>query len=131
MQPNNKRNALKSADIDALDKRTRPFKRYEAIRSAVLSDMGGEANTSAIVKQLISKFCTLAMQLEQIEALALEGVPIDLDLFGRCSGHLRRIGETLGLQRIPVDLNGINDDTRQRRERLFNALVQSSPEAAP
>jgi hypothetical protein len=87
--------------IDALDKRTRPFKRYETIRGAVLADMGGEENTSEVQRQLISKFATLALQLETLESAAIEGNKIDLDLFGRCAGHLRRIAETLGLRRAP------------------------------
>jgi hypothetical protein len=88
--------------IDALDRRCRPFKRYEAIRGAVLSDMGGAENTSEVQRQLISKFSTIALQLELLEAAAIEGNQIDLDLFGRCAGHMRRIAETLGLRRVPV-----------------------------
>jgi hypothetical protein len=88
--------------IDALDKRTRPYRRYETIRAAVLADMGGAENTSEVQRQLISKFATLALQLELLEAAAIDGDKIDVDLFGRASGHLRRIAETLGLRRVPV-----------------------------
>jgi hypothetical protein len=90
--------------IDALDRRTRPFKRYEAIRAAVLSDMGGEENVTEVQRQLVSKFATLALQLEVLESAAIEGNPIDLDLFGRCAGHMRRIAETLGLRRVPREV---------------------------
>jgi hypothetical protein len=92
------------SSIDALDKRTRPFKRYVSIRAAVLSDLGGEGNTSEIQRQLVSKFSTLAMQLENMEASALAGTEIDVDLFGRCAGHMRRIAETLGIARVPRDV---------------------------
>jgi hypothetical protein len=90
--------------IDALDKRTRSYRRYETIRGAVLSDLGGEDNTSEIQRQLISKFATLALQLEEMEAAALAGNEIDVDLFGRCAGHLRRIAEALGFKRVPKDV---------------------------
>jgi hypothetical protein len=90
--------------IDALDKRTRPYRRYVAIRGAVLSDMGGEANVTEVQRQLVSKFATLALQLEVLESAAIEGSQIDLDLFGRCAGHLRRIAETLGLRRVPREI---------------------------
>jgi hypothetical protein len=90
--------------IDALDKRTRSYRRYETIRAAVLSDLGGEDNTSEIQRQLISKFATLALQLEEMEAAALTGNEIDVDLFGRCAGHLRRIAEALGFKRVPKDV---------------------------
>jgi hypothetical protein len=66
----------------------------------VFSDRGGEANVSEIQRQLISKFCTLALTLEIQEAQALAGKEIDLDLFGRCAGHMRRIAETLGTDRV-------------------------------
>ena len=95
--------------IDALDKRTRLFRRYEAIRGAVLSDMGGEENTSEVQRQLISKFATLALQLETLESAAIEGNQIDLDLFGRCAGHLRRIAESLGLRRVPRTVPDLRD----------------------
>ena len=87
-------------DINDLDKRTKPYKRWEAIRAAVLSDRGGETNVSEVQRQLISKFATLALQLELLEIAALAGQSIDCDLFGRVSGHLRRLGETLGVDRI-------------------------------
>jgi hypothetical protein len=86
--------------IGSLDKRTRPFRRYEAIRAAVLSDLGGEENTSEVQRQMISKFSTLAIQLETMEVAALVGEDIDIDLFGRCCGHLRRIAEVLGFHRV-------------------------------
>jgi hypothetical protein len=92
-------NAVSS--LGSIDKRTRAWRRYQSIRSAVLADAGGEANTSEIQRQLISKFCTLAIQLEAMEAAALvDGGDIDVDKFGRAAGHLRRIGEVLGLTRV-------------------------------
>lgn len=90
--------------IDALDRRTRPYRRYEAIRDAVLSDMGGEENTSEVQRQLVAKFSTLALQLKSMEAAAIEGNEINLDLFGRCAGHLRRIAEALGMKRVARDV---------------------------
>jgi hypothetical protein len=82
----------------------------------VLTDLGGEENTGEIARQLISKFATLAIQLEQMEAAAVEGSKIDLDLFGRCAGHLRRIAETLGLKRIPRDVTPTLDDIAREIE---------------
>ena len=90
--------------LDALDRRTRPYRRYEAIRGAVLADMGGEENVSEVQKQLVSKFATIALQLEVMEAAAIDGNEIDVDLFGRAAGHLRRIAEALGMQRVARDV---------------------------
>jgi hypothetical protein len=108
-------------NIDAIDKRSRAWRRYQSIRSAVLTDLGGESNTGEIARQLISKFATLAIQLEEMEAFAVNGGKIDLDLFGRCAGHLRRIAETLGLKRIPRDVTPMLEQyLAQKREAQSN-----------
>ena len=82
--------------IDALDKRTRPFRRYEAIRGAVLADMGGEENTSEVQRQLISKFATLALQTKRWNPLlskASQSILIYLPVAPvTCAGSLKRWG---------------------------------------
>jgi hypothetical protein len=93
--------------LDSLDRRTRPYRRYQAINGAVLVDLGGEDQTSEIQRQLVSRFATLALSLEAMEASAIEGSSIDLDLFARGAGHLRRIGEALGMKRTPRDVTGL------------------------
>ena len=90
--------------IDALDRRTRPYKRYLAIRAAVIDDLGGEIALSEVQKQLVSKFATLALQLEVFEAAAMAGQAIDAEAFGRSAGHLRRLAEAIGLRREPRDV---------------------------
>src|SRR5665213_1207037 len=109
------------SSIESLDKRTRAFKRYRVICGAVLADMGGAENVSEIQHQLVAKFATLALQLEAMQAAAIEGNEIDLDLFGRCAGHLRRIAEALGVQRVPRDvtpsLSDIAAEIEAERER--------------
>jgi hypothetical protein len=67
--------------------------------------MGGEENVSEVQKQLVSKFATIALQLEVMEAAAIDGNEIDVDLFGRAAGHLRRIAETLGIERRQRDVS--------------------------
>ena len=95
-------------NIDDLDKRTKTYKRWEAIRAAVLSDRGGEQNVSEVQRQLISKFATLALQLELQEAAALAGGGIDVEAFGRNAGHLRRLAKSLGLGRVARDVTDID-----------------------
>jgi hypothetical protein len=88
------------------------------IVGAVLADIGGAENVSEIQRQLIAKFATLALQLEAMEAAAIEGNEIDLDLFGRCAGHLRRIAEALGLKRVPREIPTLEEHlARIARER--------------
>lgn len=87
-----------------LDQRQRPFRRYRAISAAILGDMGGADQISEVQRQLVSRFAMLALTLEAMEASAIEGNALDLDLFARGAGHLRRIGEALGMRRVPRDV---------------------------
>jgi hypothetical protein len=89
---------------DGIDSRTRPYRRYGTIKGAITSDLGGDEHITELQRQLISKFAAMAMQLEDMEAAAVAGEEIDLDLFGRISGHCRRIAESLGLKRVPKDV---------------------------
>lgn len=90
--------------LDGLDKRTRPYRRYVAIRDAIHSDLGGEEVLSEVQRQMVSTFATLAMRQEVLAAEAAQGEEIDLDLYGRIADRLRRIGETIGLERVSRDV---------------------------
>jgi hypothetical protein len=76
-----------------------------------LSDLGGEANCSAAEKSLIRRVAVLSVELEQLEqkfAIAGEASPNQLDLYGRSAGNLRRILETLGLERRARDITPLS-----------------------
>jgi hypothetical protein len=68
---------------------------------------GGDVSTmSEGRKSLCRRAATLEVNLEQIEAKMSEGQGIDdLDLYNRLSGNLRRILETLGLERKAIDVS--------------------------
>ena len=93
---------------DGIDSRTRPYRRYGTIKGAITSDLGGDECITELQRQLISKFAAMAMQLEDMEAAAVAGEEIDLDLFGRISGHCRRIAESLGLKRVARDVTSLS-----------------------
>ena len=93
--------------VDTLDKRTTNYKRAVAIRdhwaetrAAIISDHGGEENIAAIKLKLIKAFTTLALRLDLQQDTMLAGGEIDEELFGKNTDRLRRLGETLGLERI-------------------------------
>lgn len=90
--------------LDSLDKRTRAYRRYVAIRDAITGDLGGAEALSEVQCQMVSRFAFMAMQLEAMEAAAVQGDKVDLDLFSRTAGHMRRLGETLGITRKPRDV---------------------------
>ena len=90
--------------VDGLDKRTRAYKQFVAIVDALQGDLGGVDQLSEIKKQLIRRVATLAVWCESQDAAALCGEPIDPDLYGRVSGHMRRLSETLGCERVARDV---------------------------
>jgi hypothetical protein len=53
---------------------------------------------------LIKRASAITCELEQFEGRLSRGEEIDLDTYVRAIGHLRRLLETLGLQRVPRDV---------------------------
>src|ERR1035437_6004740 len=87
---------------DAMDKRTKPYKQFPAIVDALESDLGGDL--TEIKKQLVRRVATLALWAEAQDAAALCGEPIDAAMYGRVAGHMRRLSETLGCERVARDV---------------------------
>jgi hypothetical protein len=60
----------------------------------------------------------LEIALEQMEGDLAEGREVNLDLYGRLSGHLRRLVETAGVRRVKKDhVPTIHAYVRRERER--------------
>ena len=72
-----------------------------------LSDLGGEDNTSAAERCIIRRVAILTVELERLEtkfAAAGEAGERDLDLYQRSAGNMRRLLESVGLQRRQRDV---------------------------
>jgi hypothetical protein len=89
---------------DDLDARSAEARRFRDILSAVASDIGGAGELSEVQRQLARRFASLALSLELQEAALVSGEAVDLDLFGRLSGQLNRLANTLGLRRVAKDV---------------------------
>jgi hypothetical protein len=59
---------------------------------------GRDALTAAQMS-LIKRACALECELERLDARLSVGEEVDLDLYGRAASHLRRLFETLGIER--------------------------------
>jgi hypothetical protein len=97
----------KSVFFGATDQRSpmaRRFKDLCFLHSHDLSPRGPEHLTQA-QQQLIRRIASLEVQLETMEAKMVEGVSStdDIESFARISSHLRRMLETLGLDRVMRD----------------------------
>src|SRR6266478_5130712 len=73
-------------------------RRYYDLVAAHVSDMGGRSNLSEAQLGLIKRCATLEVELEQMEGRLSQGEQVDLDVFGRATGNLRRVWESLGLK---------------------------------
>jgi hypothetical protein len=82
-------------------------RRWRDLTELHMIDLGDEVSLSESQKSLCRRAATLEVNLEQLEAVMSEGAGCDLDVYNRLAGNLRRIFETLGLERKarPVDFH--------------------------
>jgi hypothetical protein len=73
-----------------------------------LSDLGGESNTSTAERSIVRRAAVLTIALERLElGFATKGGEAnaaDLDLYQRTAGNLRRLLESVGLERRVRDV---------------------------
>jgi hypothetical protein len=70
-----------------------------------IADLGGEERLSENQLSLCRRAATLETELEMLEGQLSLGKVADLDLYNRLSGNLRRILESLGLERVARQVN--------------------------
>jgi hypothetical protein len=88
--------------LTGVDGRSPWVRRCKDIIASHISDLGGEENTSAAERSLIRRAAVMSVELEMLEARfanAGQAESDDLDLYVRASGNLRRLLESVGLQR--------------------------------
>ena len=84
-------------------------RRYRDLISGHVSDLGGYEALSEAQKSLIRRASAIECELELMEGKLSQGEEIDIDVFTRSSSHLRRIFETLGIERRAKDITSLND----------------------
>jgi hypothetical protein len=93
--------------IAGCDGRGRWVRRLKDLIDESISDMGGVDNTSAAERHIIRRACVLIVELERLEgkfAQAGEVSVDDLDCYGRTASNMRRLFESVGLQRRARDV---------------------------
>src|SRR5262249_13606947 len=92
-----------SAFVLGTDQRNPWIRRCKDISAAHLSDLGGDDNVSEAQRSLVRRIGVLTTQLERLERRFAQAngqaTASDLDLYVRASGNLRRILQTIGLER--------------------------------
>jgi hypothetical protein len=97
--------------LPGVDKRSIWVRRAKELIAEHLGDLGGEANTSAAERSLVRRIAILTTELERLEVKFAEAEAKDeavsnsnLDLYVRSVGGLRRLLESIGLQRRAKDI---------------------------
>jgi hypothetical protein len=72
---------------------------------------------------LIRRACSIECELERLDAMMSLGEAVNLTEYGRATSHLRRLFETLGVERKPRDVSPILT-YRERLELQAAAVVE-------
>jgi hypothetical protein len=84
-------------------------RRWKDIVELHIADAGGRDHMSEAMLSLCRPAATLEIQLEQLECRMSEGDDVDIEIYGRIASHLRRILETLGVERKARPVNDGSD----------------------
>jgi hypothetical protein len=90
--------------VSATDERSPWARRYRDLVGLFAEDAGGAASLSELKMGLIRRAAALQIECERMEGILAEGGKVDIDLLARTSSHLRRIAETIGLDRAVKDV---------------------------
>jgi hypothetical protein len=85
-------------------------RRFHDLVVGHVADLGGADLLSEAQFSLIRRAAAIECELERLDARLSLGDPVDMDSYARVAGHLRRMFETLGLERKPRDVTPSLDD---------------------
>jgi len=97
-----------SSLLPGVDGRSTWVRRLRDLINLHLSDLGGEAAVSEGERSIIRRIATLTVELEMLEAgfaVAGQAQPEQLDLYQRTANSLRRLLESVGIERRARDVS--------------------------
>ena len=112
-----------SAILPGVDGRSTWVRRLRDLIALHLSDLGGADAVSEAERSIIRRVATLTVELERMEAafaVAGEAEPQQIDLYQRTANSLRRLLESVGLERrqreIEPSIHDIADEIAAEEE---------------
>jgi hypothetical protein len=93
--------------LPGVDGRSAWVRRCKDVIAEHISDLGGLDNVSAAERSIVRRASVITTELERLEArFAVAGAasPEDIDLYLRASNSLRRLLESVGIQRRPRNI---------------------------
>jgi hypothetical protein len=100
--------------ISDLDKRTGAAKRVRELVRAIESDLGGSDHLSATQRQLVQRAAVLSAIAEDFEVRWAMGQEVDVGTHITLINSLRRVYETIGMERRTRDVTMTIDDLAAR-----------------
>jgi hypothetical protein len=94
----------KSLFAGEVDGRSLWARRYRDLVCSYVDDAGGINALSELRLSLIRRIAALTVEAERLEVDLASGKHVDVDLLARLSSHIRRIAETIGLDRKVKDV---------------------------
>jgi len=83
---------------------TKWARRFRDVLAEIVSDLGGADQLSEGQRQLARRAATISLECERLEARAVTGEAIDLDVYGQLTDRLGRTFGRLGLKRVATDV---------------------------
>jgi hypothetical protein len=80
-------------------------RRFHDLVVGHVADLGGADLLSEAQFSLIRRCASIECELERLDARLSRDEAVDMDAFARIAGHLRRLFETIGLKRVPREIN--------------------------
>jgi hypothetical protein len=124
--------------LPGIDGRSLWARRFRDVLALHLSDLGGEANTSEAEKAIARRAACLIVELEQMEVRFATGDVGEgesfmnnlLDRYQRCANTLRRLLESLGLERRQKDATLIEYEADlELRDEILSVLKADKAKA--
>lgn len=110
--------------MDRLDRRTVLGKAVVDRYQAILADLGGESNLTAIKRSLVRRFTWFEMMIEGQECRAAAGEGVDIGTWTQLVNSWLGIARLLGLERKART-------TRTLREHMRSGATLNGGEVAP
>jgi hypothetical protein len=111
-------NGRRLFSVDGLDGRSQTVRRFRDLVGAMTADLGGAGLLSEFQRQLIRRAAALSVMAEAVEADLVRDRPFAIVDYGTVCDRLRRLCETLGLQRQSRDVTPRLEDYLQARAEI-------------
>jgi hypothetical protein len=132
-RPRTRYGKIKLRNIDDLDQRTNAAqatrRHIQNLTNDLAADRGGEARLSQAERMLVQRACVIGAICDDHEARWVAGEPIALTDYLQCVAVQRRLLQTLGIRKAPLDLDAI-DGTCDPAVELYRRELHRNGDAS-